>query len=89
MVRPATAQKERGGRSLSLRREATEKEEAMRRRLAVVVAMVMMLAMTVPASAAPGNNGQGAAHAAPQASFGIQTAVVNSGSDECGIGCGE
>jgi hypothetical protein len=55
----------------------------MRRRLAVVVAMgmmvVLMLAMTVPASAAPGNNGHGAAYAAPQASFGITTAIVNSG----------
>ncbi len=63
----------------------------MRKKLAVLLAMALMLAMMLAfagmASAAPGNRGQGAAHAAPQASFGITTAAAASGSGGCNISC--
>ncbi len=62
----------------------------LRRRLTVLVAMVVMLAMMLAssgvASAAPGNRGQGGAHANPNATFGIITAVSHSGGG-CDIAC--
>ena len=58
----------------------------------MLVAMAVMVAMLVAnagmASAAPGKNGRGAANANHNASFGINTAIANSGSgDPCDI-CG-
>ena len=53
----------------------------LRKKLAVLLVAAMMLAMSAsPAWAAPGNRGQGAANANPNATFGIITAVENSGS---------
>ncbi len=64
----------------------------MRRRLSVMLAMAVMLAMMVAsagmASAAPGNNGKGAAKANPNAAFGIATAIEHSsGGGGCGSAC--
>ncbi len=58
----------------------------LRKKLAVLVAAAMMLAMAAsPAAwAAPGNNGRGAANANPNATSGISTAVEHSG---CGGAC--
>ena len=50
----------------------------------VMVAMVVVIAGT--ALAAPGKNGKGATNANPNASGGINNAVVKSGSG-CGIQC--
>ena len=62
-------------------------EEVLRKKLAVLVATAVMLAMAAsPAVAAPGNNGRGAANANPNATFGIITAVENSGGG-CDILC--
>ncbi len=73
----------------------------MRRRLTVLLAMAVMLAMmafsgaawaqtdpdpTEPPGNAPDNNGQGAAKANPNASFGIATAIVKS-SGGCDVAC--
>lgn len=65
----------------------------LRKKLAVLVAMAMMLAMMVAstgtASAVALSNGQGGFKANERAAFGIGTAVVNTQKhDECGIGCG-
>jgi hypothetical protein len=49
--------------------------------LLMMVAMLVAVMMAVtagPALAAPGNKGQGAAHANPNASFGISTAIAHS-----------
>ena len=60
----------------------------LRKKLAVLLAAAMMLAMSAsPALAAPGKNGQGAAHANPNASFGIATAIANSSGGGCGGAC--
>ena len=58
------------------------------RRMVLLLAAAMLAVIMVAgtALAAPGNNGRGAAHAAPQASFGITTAVAASGG--CGLACG-
>jgi hypothetical protein len=58
-----------------------------RRKLAVLLAAAMMLAVTAsPAVAAPGNNGQGAAKANPNASHGMTTAIAHSGGG-CDVAC--
>ena len=78
----------------------------MRRRLTVLLAMAVMLAMMAfsgaawaqtdgggdpvnnpPPGNAPGNNGRGAENANPNASFGIATAIANSGSGGCDFAC--
>ena len=60
----------------------------LRKKLAVLLAAAMMLAMSAsPALAAPGKNGQGAAHANPNASLGITTAIANSSGGGCGSLC--
>ena len=60
------------------------------RRLLLLVAAALMVAVMLvvtagPALALPGNNGQGAIHANPNAAHGISTAIANSSS--CGIQC--
>ncbi len=61
----------------------------LKREISVLVAAAMMLATTLAfssvAAAAPGNNGQGALKANPNAAFGIATAVAHS--TDCTI-CG-
>ena len=53
----------------------------LRKKLAVLLAAAMMLALTAaPAVAAPGNNGKGALKANPNAAYGIATAIAHSGS---------
>jgi hypothetical protein len=64
----------------------------LRKKLAVLVAMALMLAMMVAnagmASALPGGeHGQGAAHANGNASFGIATAISHNFSGGCGGPC--
>jgi hypothetical protein len=64
-----------------------------RKKLTVLVAMAMMVAMmlasTGTASAVALSNGQGGFKANDRAAFGIFTAVINTQKhDECGIGCG-
>jgi hypothetical protein len=52
----------------------------LRKKLAVLLAAAMMLVLAAsPAWAAPGNNGQGAAHANDNAVRGISTAIAHSG----------
>jgi hypothetical protein len=71
------------------------KEEVLRKKLAVLVAMAMMLAMMMAsagtASALPGGaNGQGAAHTflIPQAQFGIANAIAhNFSGGGCRLSC--
>jgi hypothetical protein len=65
----------------------------LRKKLAVLVAMALMLAMMLAnagmAFAVPGGeHGQGAAHANSNADFGIGTAISHNFSGGCGIGCG-
>jgi hypothetical protein len=52
-------------------------EEVLRKKLAVLVAMAMMLASTGTASAVALSNGQGGFKANPNAAPGIATAVAN------------
>ena len=70
-----------------LRREDAE----VRKKLAVLVAMAMMVAMMVAstgtASAVALSNGQGGFKANATASFGIGTAVVNTQKNDCGGLC--
>ena len=66
----------------------------MRRRISVLVAMAVMLAMMLAnagmASAVALANGKGGEMANEMAAFGIATAVVNTQEhDGCGISCGE
>ncbi len=65
----------------------------MRRRLTVLLAMAVMLAMMVAnagmASAVALANGKGGEMANERAAFGIATAVVNTQKhDDCGLQCG-
>ncbi len=55
--------------------------------LFVVAALVAMMLVAGPALAAPGNRGQGAANANPNATFGITTAVAASSGGGCDILC--
>ena len=58
----------------------------LRKKLAVLLAAVMMLVLAAsPAWAAPGKNGQGAANANGNATFGKTKAIAHSGG--CTLGC--